>query len=177
LLRRLNIPFQALIPDIDESALRGESVVDQVKRLALAKAQAIAGSELDALIIGSDQMASCNNDILGKPGSHAAATTQLQQMRGQVLLFHTGLCLLNSKTNIERIECVEYRVHFRQYSDDEIERYLHAEQPYNCAGSFKSEQLGISLVESMEGTDPSALVGLPLIKLAAMLRLEGVLIP
>jgi 7-methyl-GTP pyrophosphatase len=98
-------------------------------------------------------------------------------MRGESLLFHTGLCLLNSKTGDEQVDCIEYRVHFRRYSNEEIERYLQLEQPYNCAASFKSEQLGISLVERMEGADPSALIGLPLIRLAAMLRQEGMLIP
>jgi len=98
-------------------------------------------------------------------------------MRGETLLFHTGLCLLNTKTGKQYVDCVEYQVHFRHYSDEEIERYLLSEQPYNCAGSFKSEQLGISLVESMEGQDPTALVGLPLIKLAAMLRQENIKIP
>jgi septum formation protein len=98
-------------------------------------------------------------------------------MRGQTLLFHTGVCLLNSKTGSESVDCVEYKVHFREFSDDEIERYLLAELPYNCAGSFKSEELGISLLESMQGSDPTALIGLPLIKLALMLRQEGIEIP
>ncbi len=138
---------------------------------------AVAAQELDALIIGSDQLASCRNSIFGKPGSHDSALTQLRQMRGETLSFHTGLCLLNSNTGVERLECVEYKVHFRNYSDDEIERYLAVENPYDCAGSFKSEKLGISLVESMQGPDPSALIGLPLIKLSEMLRQENLNIP
>ncbi len=146
-------------------------------RLARAKAREVATYETDALIIGSDQLATCNDNIFGKPGSHQNATRQLQQMRGETLVFHTGLCLLNSKTANETTECVTYKVHFRQYSDDEIERYLLAEQPYGCAGSFKSEQLGISLVEYMGGPDPTALIGLPLIRLTVMLRQEGLLIP
>jgi septum formation protein len=146
-------------------------------RLARDKAHAIAITEPEALIIGSDQLACCNDTVLGKPGSHEKATKQLQTMRGQTLLFHTGLCLLNSKTGTESIDCVEYEVQFRHFSDDEIERYLLTELPYNCAGSFKSEQLGISLLESMQGSDPTALIGLPLIKLAQMLRIEGTKIP
>ncbi len=131
----------------------------------------------NALIIGSDQLATCKGRVLSKPGNHERAREQLQSMRGQSLLFHTGLCLFNSATGEDTTECVEYRVYFRQYSDPEIERYLDAETPYDCAGSFKSEQLGITLVEKMEGPDPSALIGLPLISLAAMLRREGLLLP
>jgi MAF protein len=164
-------------PDIDESTIDGESATTQVQRLALAKAQAVAVNHPDSLIIGSDQLANCNDTTFGKPGSHAEATRQLKQMRGNTLLFFTGICLLNSNDNVSRVECVEYRVHFRHFSDQEIERYLIAEQPYNCAASFKSEALGISLVESMEGPDPSALIGLPLLKLAAMLRQEKLLLP
>ena len=177
MLNRLKLSFQAINPDIDESAKDCESAHEQVKRLARAKACSIAASETDALIIGSDQLASCNNNIFTKPGSHQSAIEQLQKMRGESLVFHTGLCLLNSKTASEQLDCIEYRVHFRRYSDEEIERYLELEQPYDCAGSFKSEQLGISLVDYMEGTDPSALIGLPLIRLSSMLRQEGLFIP
>lgn len=129
------------------------------------------------MIIGSDQLATCRNKVFGKPGSHARATEQLKQMCGEALIFHTGLCLINTTTSEEQLDCVEYRVHFRQYSEEEIERYLQAERPYDCAGSFKSEQLGITMVDSMEGSDPSALIGLPLIRLAAMLRREGLNLP
>ena len=177
MLKRLKLSFQAISPDIDESAKAREPAHEQVKHLARAKACAIAASETNALIIGSDQLASCKDRIFSKPGSHQVAIEQLQQMRGESLVFHTGLCLLNSKTASEQLDCIEYRVHFRHYSDEEIERYLQLEQPYNCAGSFKSEQLGISLVEYMEGADPSALIGLPLIRLSAMLRQEGLFIP
>jgi len=145
--------------------------------LASAKAHEVATFESDALIIGSDQLATCNDNIFGKPGSHENAIRQLQQMRGETLVFHTGLCVLNAKTSSETIECITYKVHFRRYSDDEIQRYLLADQPYGCAGSFKSEQLGISLVEYIEATDPTALIGLPLLRLTAMLRQEGVLVP
>lgn len=137
----------------------------------------MASHEIDALIIGSDQLATCRGKVYGKPGSHARATEQLQQMSGEALIFHTGLCLLNTTTSAEQLDCVEYRVQFRRYSTAEIERYLLAERPYDCAGSFKSEQLGISLIDSMTGSDPSALIGLPLVRLAAMLRMEGLNIP
>lgn len=145
--------------------------------MACIKAQAIGKTEADALVIGSDQLATCNNTVFGKPVSHTEATRQLQMMRGETLLFHTGICLLNTKTGKQTVDCVEYQVRFRRYSDEEIERYLLSEQPYNCAGSFKSEQLGISLVEFMQGEDPTALIGLPLIKLSAMLRQENLQIP
>jgi 7-methyl-GTP pyrophosphatase len=171
------MPFQVQSPDVDESAVEGESAHQQVKRLACIKAETVGKTEADALIIGSDQLATCNNTVLGKPGTHAQATSQLRLMRGETLLFHTGLCLLNTKTGKEYVDCVEYQVHFRRYTNEEIERYLISEQPYNCAGSFKSEELGISLVESMEGQDPTALVGLPLIKLTAMLRQENIKTP
>ncbi len=177
LLKRLKIPFQVQSPDVDESPVEDESAHQQVKRLARIKAQTVGKTEADALIIGSDQLATCNNTVLGKPGTHAQATSQLQLMRDETLLFHTGLCLLNTKTGKEYVDCIEYQVHFRRYSNEEIERYLLSEQPYNCAGSFKSEELGISLVESMEGQDPTALIGLPLIKLTAMLRQEDIQIP
>jgi 7-methyl-GTP pyrophosphatase len=166
-----------LVPDVDEKPCAGEAVVDQVRRLALCKARAVAHEQTDALIIGSDQLATCAGTVFGKPGSHHAATAQLAQMRGQTLVFQTGLCLFNCKNGAPRLDCVAYKVHFRDYSDAEIERYLLAETPYDCAGSFKSEQLGISLIASMEGPDPTALVGLPLISLAAMLRQEGLFVP
>ena len=155
----------------------GETADAQVMRLASAKTRAIAPTEPDAIIIGSDQLAICRDKVFGKPGSHEHAVEQLRQMCGESLFFHTGLCLLNAKTTEEQLDCVTYKVHFRQYSEAEIERYLQAEQPYDCAASFKSEQLGITLVEAMEGPDPSALVGLPLIRLSAMLRQEGYLTP
>ncbi|NKB37014.1 MAG: septum formation inhibitor Maf [Gammaproteobacteria bacterium] len=177
LLERLCLPFQCISPDIDEAPQVNESLQDQVTRLASSKARKIAGGNATALIIGSDQLASCDGEIFSKPGNHQRAREQLRKMAGRTLIFKTGLCLLNAKTGQEQLDCVDYRVNFRNFSENEIQRYLLAEKPYNCAGSFKSEKLGICLVESMEGHDPSALVGLPLIRLTAMLRQEGVDLP
>jgi len=177
LLQRLNVTFECVSPDIDESAVHGEAPETQVMRLARNKAHAVAARHPDTLIVGSDQLASCAGQVFGKPGGHQRAILQLRQMAGESLYFHTGLCLLNSRTGREQLDCVVYRVSFRCYTDAEIERYLSAEQPYNCSGSFRSEGLGISLVESMQGPDPSALIGLPLIRLADMLRQEGLEIP
>lgn len=177
MLQRLNLPFETISPDVDESAVQGESAFDQVQRLALAKARKVAKQESQAWIIASDQLAICGQTVYGKPGKHEQAVAQLRQMRGETLFFHTGLCLLNSSTGVEQLDCVDYQIKFRKYSEEEIERYLNLEKPYNCAASFKSERLGIALVESMQGPDPSALIGLPLIRLSAMLRLEGLLIP
>jgi septum formation protein len=173
----LNLPFQAISPDVDESAAPDESVIPQVQRLAQAKASEVAKQEKQAWIIGSDQLAICGQKIIGKPGAHEQAVQQLRQIRGQTVFFHTGLCLLNSSTGVEQLDCVDYQVKFRNYSEQEIERYLNMETPYNCAASFKSESLGIALVESMQGPDPTALIGLPLISLSAMLRQEGLELP
>ena len=177
MLKRLNLPFSAVSPDIDESYKEGETPIEQTRRLAIAKAHAVSVQEPNALIIGSDQLAELNGCIIGKPGYHEKAKEQLWQMRGQCVRFQTGLCLLNSATGYCQVDCLSYDVFFREYSADEIERYLVAEQPYHCAGSFKSEKLGISLVTRMEGTDATALIGLPLIRLCNMLANEGVLIP
>ena len=146
-------------------------------RLASAKANAVSRENPDALVIGSDQLASCRGEAFGKPGSREKAFEQLQAIRGQQLDFHTGLCLLNSRTEARQLDCVSYSIEFRDYSNDEIERYLDREQPYNCAAAFKSEALGISLVSSMSGPDPTALIGLPLISLCRMLRQEGLVLP
>ena len=177
LLERLQIPFQCYAPEIDESALANETLDAQVTRLAVAKARALADQHRSALIIGSDQLAICEGKVFGKPGDYQKAAEQLRFISGRSLLFKTGLCLLNTDSAVEQVDCVEYRVHFRDLSEQEIQRYLEAEQPFNCAGSFKSEALGISLVQSMDGSDPSALIGLPLISLAAMLRNEGLNLP
>lgn len=177
LLERLGLPFQCIRPDIDETREAEENLEQQVTRLASAKARKIADKAADALIIGSDQLATCEGEIFSKPGSEQAASAQLRKMAGKTLIFKTGLCLLNSRTGLEQLDCVEYKVHFRNFTEAEIQRYVIAEKPFNCAASFKSEKLGISLVESMEGKDPSALIGLPLILLAAMLRNEGLNIP
>ncbi len=137
----------------------------------------MAENNEDALIIGSDQLACLGSTVFGKPGNKQAAVAQLQAIRGQRLGFYTGLCLLNSATMEKQQDCVVYEIEFRDYSDDEIERYLEREQPYNCAAAFKSEALGISLVASMHGPDSSALIGLPLLSLSSMLRQEGVKLP
>ena len=177
LLDRLGVTFATFTPDIDESALPGETAQQQVRRLAEAKAA--AGSEAfgGALIIGSDQVAVCREDVLGKPGSHERARRQLARLAGQRVSFLTGLCLYDTSTGRARIDMVPYHVRFRALTEAQIERYLRAEQPYNCAGSFKSEGLGISLFESMEGEDPSALIGLPLIRLVTWLNEAGVKVP
>lgn len=177
LLARLQIPFEIANPETDESELPGESPAATAERLSAAKAKAVAGRYPGALIIGSDQVAYLGNRRFGKPLNHERAREQLRAMRGQTVIFHTGLCLYNSTTDSIRVCGVPTEVVFRQLSDTEIERYLEKEQPYHCAGSAKSEGLGISLLSSMRGEDPNALIGLPLIALCEMLRSEGVQIP
>jgi len=176
LLQRLCIDFSTAAPDIDESAHPGEKPSELVQRLSEAKARAI-GASRQGLIIGSDQVATTGDDILGKPGSHEKAVEQLQYLSGKSVCFYTGLCLLNTETDNARLEVVPYTVLFRRLDDSQIENYLRADKPYNCAGSFKSEGLGITLFERMEGDDPSALIGLPLIKLTTMLREAGITLP
>jgi len=177
ILRKLNLDFSVAAPDVDEQVLEHESPVELVKRLAKEKALAVAPRFPEALIIGSDQAAVLNNQILGKPHNHENAVQQLKQASGQRVEFLTGLCLHNSKTHHTQIACASFTVYFRQLSDAQIERYLRAEQPYNCAGSFKSEGLGIALFEKLEGDDPNTLIGLPLIELIRMLQNEGIEIP
>lgn len=177
LLERLNIPFETFSPDVDETPLDGEAPDDLVTRLSEAKARAGAASFPDALIIGSDQMAVCGEHVLGKPGNHDKAREQLARLSGQQVSFLTGLCLFDTASGSLRLEMVPFHVHFRALSEGQIERYLRYEQPYNCAGSFKSEGLGISLFESMQGADPNALIGLPLIRLVSWLNEAGVAIP
>jgi septum formation protein len=177
LLSRLRLPFETCSPDIDERRLADEPVEQLVTRLAINKALAVAERYPNALIIGSDQVAALGESVLGKPGNRENAIKQLQAMRSASVDFVTGLCLVNSATGHRQSGIVHFRVVFRQYSDAEIERYLDLDLPYDCAGSFKSEQLGIALIERMEGEDPSALMGLPLIELARMLRQESVAVP
>lgn len=157
--------------------LSGESPEELVTRLARNKAAALFRDFPLSLVIGSDQVAVCNNEILGKPGTQDRAFVQLQQLRSQNVTFLSGLCLLNTASGQEQLDCLSYHIHFRDYSDEEIQRYLEHEEPYNCAASFKSEALGISLVEAMDGPDPTALIGLPLLSLSKMLRREGLNIP
>lgn len=174
LLARLQLPFEVGSPTIDEAARPGEAARDTALRLAQVKARAVAPSFPDALVIGSDQVAVLEGVHLGKPGGHEQAVAQLRAMRGRSVVFHTALALLNTASGALQADDVPTLVRFRDYSDREIDRYLEREQPYDCAGSAKIEGLGIMLVDSVTGEDPSALIGLPLIRLAAMLRKEGV---
>ena len=173
LLSRLGLTFVTAAPDVDESAKTGESPRQLVQRLAEAKARAVAARPPDALIIGSDQVATIEGHILGKPGNHERAVAQLRLASGKRLQFLTGLCLLNSLTGFAQVEVVPFAVVFRPLSERQIEDYLHRELAYNCAGAFKSEALGIALCERLEGDDPSALMGLPLIRLTRMLEKAG----
>ncbi|WP_455205261.1 Maf family protein [Kaarinaea lacus] len=177
ILKKLAIPFITDSPQVDETAYKNEKPEALVMRLAEMKARAVAEQYGNSLIIGSDQVAVLNGKILGKPGNHENAVLQLQQASGQEVTFFTGLCLLNAKNNTAQVLCVPFTVHFRHLSDSQIDRYLHKEQPYNCAGSFKSEGLGITLFEKLQGDDPNTLIGLPLIALVRMLENEGVVLP
>jgi septum formation protein len=176
LLSRLALPFETVVPDIDESRRHHESPPDMVRRLSEAKARAGAPACL-ALVIGSDQVATVGDEVLGKPGTHERAAAQLRHLSGKAVTFLTGLCLLNTSTDEAQVDVIPFRVHFRDLGDEQIERYLRRDQPYNCAGSFKSEGLGITLFERMEGDDPTALIGLPLIRLTDMLARAGVSLP
>jgi septum formation protein len=176
LLQRLGIPFTTAAPDIDETPLANESAEALVRRLSESKARAVASTRR-GLIIGSDQVATTGNNLLGKPGTHARALEQLRSLSGQRVTFHTGLCLLNTGTDTALLDVVPFSVKFRQLDQDQIERYLHRDRPYQCAGSFRSEGLGITLFEYMDGDDPTALIGLPLIRLTSMLAQAGVLLP
>ena len=177
LLGRFQIPFEVCAPATDETPLPDESPVATAERLAVAKAAAVVESFPEALIIGSDQVAFCGTQRFGKPGSRDKAWEQLRSLSGQIVVFHTGLCLLNSKSNRSHVRGVATEVRFRELADSEIQRYLDKEDALNCAGSARSEALGISLLEWMRSDDPTALVGLPLIALAEMLRAEGLDLP
>ena len=174
LLERLGLPFIVAKPDTDERPLRRESAQDLVKRLAEAKARAVAKQHPGAIIIGADQVASLDDQILGKPGSHARAKAQLQSASGRQVDFYTGLCVFNSAIDTCHVEVIPYAVQFRELNDQQIDNYLQREQPYDCAGSFKSEGLGTALFAKHQGEDPTALIGLPLIRLVALLEREGV---
>jgi septum formation protein len=177
LLQRLRLPFEVMSPDIDETSLPDETPVDTAMRLAQAKAQKIAEQTSPALVIGSDQVATLDNHQIGKPGNHANALAQLQMMRGRSVVFHTALCLIDThpaSSKPHQIENIQTVVTFRNLPDAELDAYLKIEQPYDCAGSAKNEGLGITLIASIEGTDPTALTGLPLIALTSMLRNCGV---
>lgn len=174
LLSRLRIPFQTAAPDVDETPLAGENAKQTSLRLSRIKAQVVAKHFPDALIIGSDQVALLGEQQLGKPLTHENAVKQLQAMRGQTVTFYTALTLLNAPNGDIQTEVAINHVSFRELSDEQIERYLHKEKPYHCAGSVKSEGLGIALISSMTGDDPNALIGLPLILLVNMLLKQGV---
>ena len=174
LLQRLGLPFQTLAPEVDESRLPGERPQALVQRLAEAKARAAAAVFPAALIIGSGQVACVDDQILGKPGNREGAIAQLSRAAGQAVVFETGLCLLNSASGHAQVGREPFRVEFRPLSPAQIAGYVDRERPFNCAGSFKSEGLGIALFRRLTGDDPSALVGLPLIRLVAMLAAEGI---
>lgn len=177
LLSRLQLPFETHSPDIDETALAEESPQQLVERLAIGKAAEVAKHFPAHLVIGSDQVAVNGGKILGKPGSFERAVEQLSMASGKVVQFYTGLTLLNSHSGEQQSGVVPFAVHFRELDEDRIARYLRAEEPYNCAGSFKSEGLGITLFERLSGDDPSALMGLPLIRLVRMLEQQGAQFP
>lgn len=174
LLARLGLPFAIAVPEVDETPLAGESPSQTALRLAEMKARAVAHDFPDSLIIGSDQVLLLDNEQLGKPGNFDNAFLQLKKMQGKTMVFHSALCLLNSRTGNIQLRDVPTTIHLRNLSDAQIESYLRKEQPYDCAGSTRSEGLGIALIARYETTDPNALVGLPLIALTGMLANEGV---
>lgn len=174
LLSRLRIPFDCIPPHADETPLKGESPRALALRLALAKAKAVASLHAEAIVIGSDQVADLNGEPLGKPGNFERATAQLKAMRGQTVVFQTALAVVCNATGFEQVDISAVRVVFRDLSDVEITAYLLAEKPYDCAGSAKSEGLGIALLERIDSDDPTALVGLPLIRTARMISAAGI---
>jgi septum formation protein len=173
LLQRLRLPFDVVSPEVDESALPGEAPGALAARLALAKAQAVAARFPQAVVIGSDQVADLDGEALGKPGTHERAVEQLRRLRGHSVVFHTAVAVVRQAAGHAQLEQVPVRVQFRQLSDAEIQHYLLAERPYDCAGSAKCETLGIALLEAIHSDDPTALVGLPLIRTSHMLRAAG----
>lgn len=177
LLSRLQLPFESCAPDVDETARPNEPGIQLVQRLAEAKTRALASSHPGHLIIGSDQVAVLGDAILGKPHTLERAIAQLKACSGNSVTFLTGLALLDSQSGRLQVDCVPFTVHFRDLDEASIERYLRIEQPFDCAGSFKAEGLGISLFRSTAGTDATSLIGLPLIRLVDMLLEEGVQIP
>ena len=177
LLQRLGLPFTVAAPDVDETPLQGEAPRALALRLALAKAHAVAAQHPDAVVIGSDQVADLRGQPLGKPGTHERASAQLQSMSGETVIFQTAVAVVCAATGFEQVDLAPVEVRFRTLTGDEIERYLHAEQPYDCAGSAKSEGLGISLLDAIHSDDPTALVGLPLIRTCRMLRAAGLTLP
>ena len=177
LLQRLRLPFTVAAPAVDETPLPSEPPAQLAQRLALAKAHAVATLHPEAVVIGSDQVADLAGQPLGKPGDHARATAQLQRMRGHTVVFHTAVAVVCHASGFVQTDLAPVRVRFRELSDAEIERYLRAEQPYDCAGSAKSEGLGISLLEAIDSDDPTALIRLPLIRTCRLLRAAGLVLP
>jgi septum formation protein len=173
LLSRLRIPFDVHSPEVDETPRSGESPRALAERLALAKAHAVAKRFPEAVVVGSDQVADLDGEPLGKPGDHARATVQLRRMRGQTLVFQTAVAVVCRATQFERVDLAPVQVIFRQLTDAAIEQYLRAEQPYDCAGSAKSEGLGIALLDAIDSDDPTALIGLPMIRTCRILRAAG----
>lgn len=174
LLQRLRLPFDVLAPRVDEAALPAEAPRTTALRLARAKAEEVAARAADAIVIGSDQVADVGGTALSKPGSHEAALEQLERMQGRAIVFHTALAVFDAARGNALVDCVPTSVRFRRLSRVALETYLRAEQPYDCAGAAKIEGLGIALVEAVESDDPTALIGLPLIRLTAMLEELGV---
>lgn len=173
LLERLRLPFSVIASDVDELALPDEAPAPLARRLALAKAQAVAAQHPECVVIGSDQVADLDGEALGKPGNHARAVAQLQRMRGQTVIFQTAVAVVCQASEFAQSELAQVKVQFRDLSDDQIERYLLAERPYDCAGSAKSEGLGIALLARIDNDDPTALVGLPLIRTCQLLEAAG----
>jgi septum formation protein len=174
LLSRLRLPFDVVSPEVDETPHPHETPEQLAVRLALAKAKAVAAQHPHAVVIGSDQVADLNGEPLGKPGNFERAKLQLQRMRGQTVVFQTAVAVVRADTHFERVELAQINVRFRDLSDADIEAYLHAEEPYDCAGSAKSEGLGIVLLDAIDNDDPTALIGLPMIRTARLIREAGI---
>ena len=174
MLARLGMPFEVVVPDVDETPADGEDPLHLVERLAVEKARTVARQHPDALVIGADQVALHHGKVVGKPGGHEQAVKQLRAASGNTVTLYTGLAVVNGARGTTQSDVVPFSVRFRQLDDARIERYLRREQPYNCSGSLRAEGLGIALLESLHGDDPTALIGLPLIRLIAMLEQEGV---
>ena len=174
LLERLRLPFTVVASQVDETPLPDETPAQMAMRLALAKARAVARQHPQAVVIGSDQVADLNGQALGKPGNHARAVSQLQAMRGQLVVFQTALSVVCQTSGFAQTELAQVKVRFRQFSDAQIEAYLLAEMPYDCAGSAKSEGLGIALLEQIDNDDPTALIGLPLIRTCRLVEAAGI---
>ncbi|MEH6568791.1 MAG: nucleoside triphosphate pyrophosphatase [Halioglobus sp.] len=173
LLQRLDVPFQCISPNVDEAALPGEQPQELARRLALKKAQAVSPQYPGSLVIGSDQVAALDGRLLGKPGTHGAAREQLRNCSGREVLFFTGVALVCARSRLVSTHVEPFKVRFRNLQEAQIENYLRREEPYDCAGSFKCEGLGIVLFEQLSGNDPTSLQGLPLIALTTMLKNSG----